>query len=123
MNKRIKKLWIEALRSGEFKQCKGFLAMDGKYCALGVLSALAMLEGECTYSEENGVGRFDNLRFRLSYNVMKWAGIAQENERFLDPKELGVLITVNNKETSVLELNDSGKSFKEIAKLVEMYLV
>ncbi len=122
MNKDIKKLWIMALRSGEFKQCKGYLAKEGKYCALGVLSTLAMLEGECTYSEDEGVGRFDNRRFRLSFNVMKWAGIAQEGERFLDPKELGVLIKIKNKRTSILDLNDGGKSFKEIARIIEMYL-
>ena len=122
MNENIKKLWIKALRSGEFKQCRGHLAKDGKYCALGVLSVLALMEGECSYNEEAGIGRFDNRRFRLSYNVMKWAGIAQEDERFLDPNELGVLIKIKNKETSILELNDSGESFKDIASIIEMYL-
>jgi hypothetical protein len=122
MNQRVKKLWVCALRSGEFKQGKGFLSRDGKYCALGVLSVLAMLEGECTYSEDNGVGRFDNRRFRLSYNVMKWAGIAQEGERFLNPQELGVLLKLKKKETSILELNDNGKSFSQIARIIEDYL-
>ena len=122
MDKNIKKLWIKALRSGEFKQCKNYLSKDGKYCALGVLSVLALMEGVCTYNEEGGMGRFDNRRFRLSYNVMKWAAIAQEEERFLDPKELGVLIKIKNKETSILELNDTGKSFKEIARIIVIYL-
>jgi DNA-binding NarL/FixJ family response regulator len=121
MKNKIKNLWIKALRSGEFKQCRGYLAKDGKYCALGVLSVLALIEGECTYNEEDGVGKFDNRRFRLSYNVMKWAGIAQQDERFLDSKEHEVLIMMNNKKTSVLELNDCGKSFKEIARIIEIY--
>ena len=122
MNQRVKKLWVCALRSGEFKQGKGFLSKNGKYCALGVLSVLAMLEGECTYSEDNGVGRFDNRRFRLSYNVMKWAGIAQEGERFLNPQELGIVIKMRNKESTILELNDSGKKFSDIASIIEKYL-
>ena len=122
MDKRVKKLWIKALKSGEFKQGVGFLEKDGKYCALGILSLLALLEGICTYKEERGVGRFDNKRFNLSFNVMKWAGIAQDDERFLDPEEHKVLLTVRNTKTSILELNDSGKSLKEIAMFVEKYL-
>ena len=122
MNKNIKKLWIKALKSGEFKQGVGFLEKDGKYCALGILSLLALVEGICTYKEERGVGGFDNKRFNLSFNVMKWAGIAQDDERFLDPEEHKVLITINNTKTSILELNDSGKSLKEIAMFVEKYL-
>ncbi len=122
MNKNIKKLWIKALRSGEFKQGVGFLEKDGKYCALGILSLLALVEGICTYKEERGVGGFDNKRFNLSFNVMKWAGIAQDDERFLDPEEHKVLLTVRNTKTSILELNDSGKSLKEIAMFVEKYL-
>jgi hypothetical protein len=122
MNKRIKTLWIKALKSGEFKQCKGYLAKDGKYCALGVLSVLALLEGACTYDEANGVGAFDNVRYRLSYGVMRWAEIAQDNERFLNPGELSVVINVQGFTTSVMELNDDGKSFKQIAELIERYL-
>ena len=122
MNKNIKKLWIKALKSGEFKQGVGFLEKDGKYCALGILSLLALVEGICTYKEERGVGGFDNKRFNLSFNVMKWAGIAQDDERFLDPEEHKVLLTVRNTKTSILELNDSGKSLKEIAMFVEKYL-
>jgi len=122
MDQRIKKLWIKALLSGEFKQCKGHLSKNGQYCALGVLSVLALLDGVCTYNEEDGVGLFDNRKFLLSYNVMKWANIAQEKERFLDPDEHSVKINIKGKWTSVMELNDEGKSFKEIASLIERYL-
>lgn len=87
MDERVKELWIKALRSGEFKQCRGHLSKNGRYCALGVLSLLALLEGICTFAEENGVGRFDNRKFNLSFNVMKWANISHDGERYLDPKE------------------------------------
>jgi hypothetical protein len=119
MDQRIKKLWIKALRSGEFKQCRGQLCKDDKYCALGVLSILALLEGVCTFDEVDGVGLFDHRRFTLSFNVMKWAGIAQEDEKFLDHEEHKVIIFVNDLKTTILELNDSGKTFKEIANYIE----
>ena len=119
MNRKIKKLWIKALRSGEFKQCKGYLSKDGKYCALGVLSVLGLLEGACSYNEIEGLGHFDNRKFTLSYNVMKWAGIAQDNERYLDPEEHQVKIKFKKKKATILNLNDEGKSFKEIAQIIQ----
>jgi hypothetical protein len=33
----FKKRWVEALRSGEFKQGQGYLEYEGKFCCLGVL--------------------------------------------------------------------------------------
>jgi hypothetical protein len=122
MDQRIKKLWIEALRSGEFKQGQGYLERDGRYCALGVLSVLAMLEGVCTYNYKDGLGLFDNRQFKLSYNVMKWADIAQDDEHFLNPIEHSVLINIKGSLTTVMDLNDQGKSFKQIANLIERYM-
>ncbi len=122
MNQRIKKLWIEALRSGEFQQGKGYLEKNGKYCALGVLSALALIEGHCTYFEENGIARFDNRCFHLSYNVMKWAGIAQEDERYLNEDEHEVLIRYEGKLTSIGRLNDEGVGFKQLARLIQKFM-
>jgi hypothetical protein len=37
MKKEIKKRWVDALRSGEFRQGRRYLKRDGKYCCLGVL--------------------------------------------------------------------------------------
>lgn len=40
MNRNTKKLiktWIDALRSGEYKQCRGVLIYNGCFCANGVL--------------------------------------------------------------------------------------
>lgn len=122
MNKRVKDMWLKALRSGEFKQVNGYLEKDGCYCALGVLSVLSLVEGYCTYNVENGIGSFDQRKFSLSYNVMKWAGIAQEDNRFLDEDEHEVIIKMKDDITSISELNDSGKSFKQIALIIERYL-
>lgn len=37
MNQKIKKKWIEALRSGKYKQGKTLLRSANKFCCLGVL--------------------------------------------------------------------------------------
>lgn len=122
MDQRVKELWIKALVSGEFKQCRGYLSKNDKYCALGVLSVLALLEGVCTYNELAGNGLFDNRKFTLSYNVMRWADIAQEDDRFLDPREHEVKVNFNKRKTTILNLNDEGKTFREIAQIIRVYL-
>jgi hypothetical protein len=122
MDQKIKKLWVKALQSGEFKQGRGHLEKDGCYCALGVLSVLALLEGICTYEEVRGVGTFDKREFKLSYNVMKWANIAQDNERYLIPAEHGVIVSIKGEETTIMELNDKGLSFKKLASIIERHL-
>lgn len=122
MDKKVKKLWIKALRSGEFKQGKGYLEKDESYCALGVLSVLALLEGQCTYNADGAIGRFDNKRFGLSFTVMKWAGIAQDQERFLKPEEDRVIVNYKNKPTTLADLNDRGLTFKEIALIIQKNL-
>ena len=40
MNRRVKKEWIEALRSGDYEQGKGRLCGDGGFCCLGVVADL-----------------------------------------------------------------------------------
>ncbi len=37
LTKKLKKEWIRALRSGEYKQCEEYLHLDGGFCCLGVL--------------------------------------------------------------------------------------
>jgi hypothetical protein len=42
MNPELKKKWVKALRSGEYKQGRGYLANKGKYCCLGVLAVACL---------------------------------------------------------------------------------
>lgn len=125
MNERTKNLWVKALRSSEFPQIRSQLHIEDKgYCALGVLAALAMNEGICTYSPG---GKFDGRQNTLSYNTMKWAEIGFDDELDeLDPKQPylqkgagAVSFQFKGKQTSIVDLNDSGLSFEEIAKIIE----
>lgn len=111
MKKPIKDLWVKALLSGEFRQGKYRLEKDGKYCVLGVLSVLALSEGICTYGNR-GTGSYDKRLHSLSFNVQDWSGIrTSKAEITLD----------DGTKTTLADLNDSGKSFKELAKIIEEY--
>jgi hypothetical protein len=50
MNKRVKRLWLKALRSGRFRQgqlrlCRVNSESDKRHCCLGVLEELAVEQG------------------------------------------------------------------------------
>ncbi len=115
MNENAKK-WVKALKSGEFKQTKHRLCRidkDGNilgHCCLGVACEL--------YQEEVG-----NLEFKaiekcesmiidghsgdLPCHVKKWLGLTECNGHFGEYMQ------------SLSGHNDSGRSFSEIADLIE----
>ena len=75
MNKEIKRKWIEALRSGEYKQAQHQLRDGDRFCCLGVLCDIHSKEtgGEWV----NGV--YERNRTHLSQSVMIWAGLASKS--------------------------------------------
>jgi hypothetical protein len=122
MNKRIKALWIDALRSGEYEQGTDFLRRkDDTYCCLGVLCDLAI---------ENGVdvewaGVWTGVAYVVSDNtsglqakaslpsaVANWAGLTAWGDDALDPTDT----------LDLPGLNDGGRSFLEIADVIEQNL-
>jgi hypothetical protein len=117
MNPEIKRRWIEALRSGEYEQGTYSLrSMKGDkvtYCCLGVLCDLyAKEKGTKWYMLSNEYFTFMSLRSELPQKVMKWAGIKRYDGEFSYK---------NGKDTSLMGLNDDGKSFKQIADVIEKY--
>lgn len=107
MKKNIKRMWINALRSGKYKQTIGSLRNepdDGvyTYCCLGVLTEL--------YAKKKKF-RWERLGSDyLPKVVMKWAGLKN-----MDPE-----LTPDN---TCSEANDNMEySFKRIATLIEKNL-
>lgn len=101
MNKDIKKQWVDALRSGKYKQGKTRLkTCHGEYCCLGVLCEILNIPNQAgTYSYKNNssIGSLPGpLRF-----------------------ELEVSTDLLNKLTN---MNDGGSSFDEIADYIEANL-
>jgi hypothetical protein len=108
MKKRVKRLWLKALRSGKYKQAQGMLkttsGQDSRYCCLGVLCEVAVAQGVIqTYCATNGL---------LPDAVEEWAGLQTPDPR-LGPR-------VDSRNASWL--NDQGKSFTFIADRIEKYL-
>lgn len=109
MNKRVKRLWLKALRSGKYPQGKNALRADGSFCCLGVLCDL--------YRESEG-GQWKGSFFvtensihsmsQLPIPVVRWAGLERSNPRIGD--------------FDAIQLNDSGFTFAEIADKVDEYL-
>ena len=105
MNKRVKKLWVKALRSGEFvqgyNQLKRGRDKSASYCCLGVLCEVAKREG--VIRAYRGGDGFPSAK------VLEWAGLERSNPRM--PR------------ISATRFNDTlKKPFTYIADRIEKYL-
>ena len=124
MNSKIKQVWIEKLRSGEYSQGKNELhSFDNKFCCLGVLCDIYLKEhnqdwipfdnsfdgGYYLLSEdENDFGIQDEI---LTEEVAEWAE--------LNDKSPLVKIGVDTIQERLTVLNDQGYSFSEIADFIQ----
>lgn len=107
MNAELKAKWIEALRSGKYKQGRTQLRSDNDaFCCLGVLCDI---EPDVTWEKKTGSydavydSEFDGGELPSSFR--EWAGISSDREQEL------------------IEMNDDyGKSFAEIADYIEKNL-
>jgi hypothetical protein len=124
MNNQVKQLWVEALRSGEYKQSTGFLHnhADGSYCALGVLCEIARQEGiinrQDDLSDDNYsfYGVWGDMSSQvLPKKVQEWAGID------MDCPEVAYTHDLDDSWVwePVVDLNDRGWNFKMLAALIE----
>ena len=119
MNPEVKKKWLEALRSGKYKQGRWALRNgDNEYCCLGVLCEVARREGVIPNPRSIGKGEdktyiygkgFDREGSILPRGVTGWAGLSNGN-----PSVSGHNLSVWN--------DSERKSFAEIADLIEAYL-
>ena len=112
---RIRK-WVAALRSGEFKQGRGWLRSDDRYCCLGVgceVFRIATRQGKWV-EDKGGVDDFvpncdmqDCTEFPRS--VADWFGLADRD----------LSLTIKGERKCASEHNDSGRRFKTIANAIE----
>jgi hypothetical protein len=128
MKKEIAKRWVKALRSGKYKQGECYLKQYNNkggfnHCCLGVLCELyndtmkknhkKTLSTKIRAKSSNDCVVFNKKEGELP-SVMKWADICDPIGRF----------TVENHDYGfdqycLADLNDSGKTFKSIAKIIE----
>lgn len=129
----VKVLWLEALKSGKYKQGKGRLCKGGgesgfTHCCLGVLCELAVehgiVEKKVTYSYGCGVAYFKAIgedephwtHKVLLDEVTDWAGLSSNVGNFTDE---GNKITVFVGHTSLASLNDSADNFDKVIEVIE----
>ncbi len=112
MNPEVKKIWIEALLSGKYKQGKNSLLHADRYCCLGVLCDLHSKTGQGEWIDDNITKRYrdkqdewDVASCILPAVVVKWAGVPETGE-YGDYQSLA-------------SDNDCGKPFKKIAEIIE----
>ena len=99
MTPEFKALWIEALRSGKYEQCRGALRKGDTFCCLGVA---------CDLIDKDGWEKNDMFG-------MGWKGTGCESTD---------LPFINSDEAiSLSELNDTARlSFEEIADYIEDFV-
>jgi hypothetical protein len=111
MDKKMKRLWLKALRSGEYKQGKERLVSnDDKFCCLGVL---------CNVAIEHGA----RLKWQQDrHGVWGAASKVDKQEAFL-PYDLGEAVDIEMEmQEHLARMNDHGKTFATIANYIEKHL-
>lgn len=107
------KKWVKALRSGEYKQTQSQLHDDTGFCCLGVLCDLHRKKtkkvGWKNKGDSLGTKKYLDADGVLPRKVMKYYNIKDPSGR------MGYLID----DINLADLNDSGKSFKYIANVIE----
>lgn len=121
MNERIKKLWLDALRSGNYKQGRDRLRDGNSFCCLGVLCDIVKDEigGRWEGPADNPTFVVDdqNATGALPYAVQELAGLKQQN-----PEIAAIRRKDDDAQYSLAGMNDGGKSFAEIADIIEEHL-
>jgi len=109
VKKSIAMKWVEALRSGEYRQTTSVLRNEDGigHCCLGVLCELSP-------NQKNYMNLSRNKRKNevLPLVVQKWAGMKTANGEF----KYSAM-----PETALSGLNDNGDTFEQIADLIETY--
>lgn len=131
MKQDIKNQWVAALRSGEYKQTDGVLCRlgpDGQpigFCCLGVLTELyvqahpgAVDTTQTTWAGTGSTARFYAINggksnAMLPYAVQEWSGVRSEAGAFC----------WDGANTSLVDLNDNGSTFEEIADVIDSHWV
>ena len=121
MNKKVKQKWIKALRSGKYKQGRGYLRYNDKYCCLGVIIKLYIEEHSDEKWEKIPKRNFFSFKgdhYNLPKEVQDWA------ETSNDPPV--VIKGINYTLTTMNDGNATGNikphTFDQIADLIEKQL-
>lgn len=122
MKPEIKKVWVDTLKSGTVKQAKSKLCKlendEYSFCCLGVLCEIYNADMKLKKKKQLEIHKYPSTKgYTFSYNgftgglppeVQKWSGIESKLGELPFPY-------VQN----LAHMNDNGKSFKQIAKIID----
>lgn len=136
MKEDIKNRWVEALRSGKYKQGQNVLhqsyeGQNDSFCCLGVLCDLAAKDGavhkskSSTYDPKLSTYRYDTSASGLSSDMRTWSGVASSEGRInvtYEDNPLDIPFDDVRGYTFLSVLNDRQNfTFEEIANVIEHY--
>jgi hypothetical protein len=111
VNKKVKSLWVSALRSGKYKRCTAQLKKDDGFCCLGVLCDLHARRFKNTWDGEQYLSEDSEL----PEDVIEWAGLSAADPQLNPSREVDF--------STATHYNDKARySFNKIADLIEKNL-
>jgi len=130
VNQEVVKLWVDALRSGEYQQTTELLHDNKGLCCLGVASSLyckLVRDISEPYTYVKKVGKVENGEYSTEEETVHCIKYGDNHD--ILPKEVkdwiglqrpdGTFETDDGVPDSLADLNDSGKTFAEIADIIE----
>lgn len=112
MNAEVKEQWLKALRSGDYQQGSNRLNRDGGFCCLGVLCDLHAKKHRIDWIDGQECQMYLNESVYLPTRVASWAGMGK----------FGCIAKPDGHVVDLAALNDSGRTFNEIADVIEELL-
>lgn len=118
MKPKIKRQWLAALRSGDYRKTTGvlkrfFKTVQPRYCCLGVLC-------ETVKNDIPRAGVLIKLKDNDCYGVAHGRG--QSVKAMLDDEMKGHTGVTQEQQMKLATMNDNGMSFDRIANYIEKHL-
>ena len=104
MNQQIKQQWVEALRSGTYRQCQDHMHKRDTFCVLGVLCDIYMQARSQHWEQNHELYSYGGLYGTPPLRVQQWAGIH------------------NRDMVAVQSRNDNGMPFHKLADWIDVNL-
>lgn len=117
MNQEIKVKWLEALRSGQYKQTKHRLKDEKGFCCLGVLCDIYSQENKTPWEKNDGAQEaiLNNTKI-LPITIMQWAELTNTDPCLrYDPEQADTCALSHMNDTKIY-------SFDQIADIIEREL-
>jgi hypothetical protein len=118
MDKELVQKWIDALRSGQYRQAKSKLHIGDRHCCLGV--ATELIHGQDCWEDSNSTDIYGNIVYKYTVG----STTCEELLDVMDAELVGLSIMQGDLTQEYLsDMNDYGDSFEEIADFLERHLL